>query len=449
MSRIAGFLKKAADYIRHGIWQKADDEYDNRKHLWLARQLRIIIYTLKGVGQHGTFVRSAALTFYTVMSIVPILALAFGVIKGFGLDERLVTLLLERFPALYQLAGFASGVLDRTEGGVVALTGFVVLIWAAVRVFVNVEDSFNNVWEVKKPRSFGRKVSAYAAVIFILPLAWVLISASIAYIQSIFSQYRYLPGGLLYTLASLGVIWLIFVAMYKMIPNTKVKLRSAAMAGALAAVAFLVFQAIYVYIQSNVNAYNIIYGSFAALPLFLIWVQTSWIIIMTGAELSFAYQNIESYRQERDALSVSYDNRRKITVAVMLVIAKYFVDERPLPTSENIAKYLKLPIRIVRDVIAALESAGLIVAVLSEESDKVRRYLPAREVGRMTFYGVLEAVESTGTNVIKPGTEVWEMKSSDRILNELKEMASDSDMNTPLLTLLEDENGDNRKRKRS
>lgn len=446
--KIAAFIRKAVDFIRHGMWQD-DDEFGSRKSLWLTRQLRIIVYTIKSMGQHGTFIRAAALTFYTIMSLVPILALAFGVIKGFGLDERFSTYLLERFPALDQIADFASSVLDRTKGGIVALTGFVILIWAAVRVFVNVEDAFNNVWEIKKSRSLARKVSAYAAVIFLLPIIWVAISAVIAYIQGVFSQYKYLSGGILYSLAGLAVIWLIFTSMYKIIPNTKVKVKSAAIAGALAAVAFLVFQGIYVAIQNSVNAYNIIYGSFAAVPLFLIWLQTSWIIIMIGAELSFTYQNIDSYRQERDSALVSYDNRRKITVAVMLVIAKHFANDWGLPTSEEISKYLKLPIRIVRDVISDLEAANLIVAIRSEESDKVRRFLPAHEVSRMTFYGVLEATESTGTNVINPGSEIPEMEKANSILEEIKDRVSKSDANAPLLTLLEDENSNNWKWKRS
>lgn len=446
--KAAAFFKKTVHYFRHGMWQD-DDEFGSRKSLWLTRQLRIIVYTIKGMGQHATFIRASALTFYTIMSLVPILALAFGVIKGFGLDEQLGTYLVDRFPAFDQIADFASSVLDRTKGGIVALMGFVILIWAAVRVFSNVEDAFNNVWEVKKPRNLARKVSAYAAVIFMLPIAWVAISAIIVYIQNLLSQYRYIPGGILYSLASVVTIWLIFTAMYKIIPHTKVKVKSAMISGALAAVAFLAFQAIYVSIQSSVNAYNIIYGSFATVPLFLIWVQTSWIIILIGAELSFTYQNIESYRQERDSLLVSYDNRRKITVAVMLVIAKHFVNDWTLPTSEEISKYLKLPIRIVREVINDLENAGLVVSIRSEESDKVRRFLPAHEVSKMTFYGILKATEGHGMSIIRPTTEIPEMATANRMLDDIKEKVSQSDMNTPLLKLLEDENGDNWKWKRS
>lgn len=439
---MAGIIKRFIDYIKHGVWQKDNEEFNSRKSLWLTRQLRVIVYTIRGVGQHNTFIRASALTFYTIMSMVPILALAFGVIKGFGLDERLSLYLVDRFPQFDQLAEFAGSVLDRTKGGIVALTGFVILIWAAVRVFSNVEDAFNNIWEIKKSRSIGRKISAYAAMIFIIPVMWVIISAVVAYTQNIISQYRYLQGGVFYYIGSVIFVWLLFTAMYKIIPNTKVRFRNAANAAAIASVGFLVFQVIYVYIQNSVNAYNIIYGSFASIPLLLIWLQTSWIIILMGAEISFSLQNIDSYRQEMDSLKVNYDNRRKITVAVMIVIAKHFVSDSDLPTSEQIAKYLKLPLRIVRDVINDLENAGLIITIRNDESGKVRRFIPAHEVSRMTFYGVLETVESTGNNIIDDDTDVPEMNTVNRILNEIKEKVSQSETNVPLLTLLENEIGD-------
>ena len=435
---MAGFFKRISEYIKHGVWQKDDAEFDNRKSLWLTRQLRLIVYTIRGVGQHATFIRASALTFYTIMSIVPILALAFGVIKGFGLDVDLGGYLIDRFPEYERIAEFAGSVLDRTKGGIVALTGFVILIWAAVRVFSNVEDAFNNIWEVKKPRSLARKITAYAAVIFMLPIALVVISAIVAYIQNFFGQYKYLSGKVFYYLVPIAIMWLLFFAMYKIIPNTKVKARNAAKAALIASIGFLVFQAIYVYIQSSVNAYNVIYGSFAAIPLLLIWMQTSWIIILIGGELSFSFQNMDSYRQERDALLVSYDNRRKITVAVMLVIVKHFNDDSGLPTSEEIAKYLKLPLRIVRDVISNLEDAGLVVAIRTGQSDKVRRYIPAHDTSDMKFYGILQATEAVGTKITSR-TDVPEMHEVNAILDEIKERVSESDTNVLLSTLLKNE----------
>lgn len=336
----------------------------------------------------------------------------------------------------------ATNVLENTKGGVVALTGFVLLIWAAVRVFSNVEQAFNYIWEVRKARSLSRQITAYTATIFILPISMVVISVSVTYIQNFISQYAYITGKVFYYLVPLVVIWLIFFAIYKIIPNTKVKVSNAAKAALVASVGFMVFQLIYVYIQSSVNAYNVIYGSFAFIPLFLIWIQISWIIILIGAELSFAFQNIESYRQERDATSVSYDNRRKITVAVMLVIVKRFSNDHGLPTSEEIGKYLKMPLRLVRDVIGNLEDAGLIVSIRTGQSDKVRRYLPAHDTAQMSFYGILQATEAVGKH-ISTKSDVPEMVMVNKILDEIKTYVADSSWNVPLTTLLKNEETEN------
>lgn len=440
------WFRRVKDFFTAGIWQKEKDEYKSKHNWWLARQARLIIYTVQGINQHASFVRCAALTFYSIMAIVPVLALAFGIIKGFGLDNQLSEFLLERLPKYNEIAAslldVASGVLMRTKGGIVALTGLVLLIWAAVRVFVNIENAFNIVWEIKKSRSIGRKAGAYIAVIFLIPLLIVVVSGITSYLRDFILQNKYLPNTILFTAATLVGVWLIFTAMYIVIPNTKVKFRNAALAAFVASVAFLVFQGIYMYIQNGVTAYNIIYGSFAALPLFLIWVQTSWIIILLGAELSFSYQNIDRYAQEKDSLLVSYDNRRKITLAAMIFVIEHFTSEQGGVTSEMVAKRLKLPIRIVRDVLFDLETAGLIAAIKSGMSDKINVYIPARNVSTITFYGVLEAVESTGMQIDKT-SDSPELITASKILDTIKDCVSGSENDMPLIELIENESSNN------
>lgn len=445
-------LKRLTEYFKSGVWQKQDGDFKNRKSFWLTRQLRVLIYTVRGINRHGSFIRSAALTFYTVMSLVPIMALAFGVIKGFGLDEQLNAYLFDRYPHYSNLiegmTTFADGVLERTRGGVVAITGLVLLVWAAVRVFVNVEGAFNAIWEVKRQRSIARKASAYVGVIFVIPILWVGLSAIIMYVRNIIVQYTFLTNRFLYTVGSLVVIWGVFTLIYKAIPYTKVKWRYAMQAAGVASFAFIVFQAVYVYIQNGVSAYNIIYGSFAALPLFLLWVQISWQIVLLGAELSFSYQNIDSYLQERDAEDVSYDNRRKIMLASLLTVIKNFAQEKGGLTSEEVAKELKVPIRIVRDVLFDMDNAGLVMAAKSAESDKINIYLPAKDIHTITFYGALRAVEEYGVEIDERSDNL-ELDKIAEILDDIKDNVARSKENMPLMELLKDESNDTGKRERS
>ncbi len=441
------FIKKVIDFFTTGLWEKRD--YKDRRSLWLTRQVRVIAYTIKGVGRHGSIIRSAALTFYTIMSLVPIAALAFGAIKGFGLDEQLDAYLLEVFPRYQGLVkaaiDFADGVLQRTRGGVVAATGLIFLIWAAVRVFANIESAFNAIWEIKKQRSIARKASAYIIVIFVIPVLGVAISGVFSYVRNIIGQFDILPGKLFYALGSIAAIWLVFTLIYKLIPNTKVRLRYAATAGAIATVAFMVFQWIYVYIQNGVSSYNVIYGSFASIPLFLLWVQISWQILLFGAELSFSYQNIDSYVQELDAEALSYENRRTITVTVMLAVIENFLGEGGGVTSERLSKELKLPLRLMRDVLFDLERAGLVAAARSEKSDKVNVHLPAKDVNQITFYGVLQAVEENGTH-LTGHADSPELKRVAKILDRMEKLVAESELNMPLIELAGHESGHSGKR---
>ena len=264
------FFKKAKKFVGHDVWEKTEADFSSRKEWWFVRQARLILYTAQGVQHHNTVVRSAALTFFTLMSLVPMLALAFGIIKGFGLETALENYLFERFSEnsalIRYILNFANNVLVRTSGGLVAASGLVVLVWAAIRVFGNVENAFNTIWEVQKPRSLTRRASTYAAVIFVMPLLAVMLALVLSYIRTLIANYASIPYSVLYAIGSFAVLWLLFAGAYKIIPNTKVRFRHAAMAALIAAIAFSVFQLVYVTLQSGVSSYNIIYGSFAAVP---------------------------------------------------------------------------------------------------------------------------------------------------------------------------------------
>ena len=221
----------------------------------------------------------------------------------------------------------ADKALAAAQGGVVAFVGIVMLFWAVVRVFGSVEEAFNNIWEVKVSRSFTRQFTDYIAVVVITPILWVVGSTAGRYAGHLLGIDSF---GALYTLLSGAVsllgIWAMFSFIYVVVPNTRVRLGSAVMAGIVAGTLFLAFQWGYVWLQRYMTSYNAIYGSFAALPLFLIWVQWSWQILLFGGELAFAYQNISRFAEERESLRISYDHRRQVTLAVMLHVARIFRD---------------------------------------------------------------------------------------------------------------------------
>ena len=289
-------------YFTDTIFRRDASEWRNPVVRWLVQQYKLLFYTARGLQEHGTLVRSAALTFYTLMSLVPIAAVVFAVVKGFGLADGLVENLYALFPQnpeiVRYIVDFAENALGRTQGGVVAAVALVMLFWAVIRVFGSIESAFNNIWEVKVERGITRQWTDYIAVVMIVPVLWIVANAMTNYAERLLGFDDSWYFGLLSHLASMVVIWGMFTLLYLVIPNAKVRVGSALMAGIVAGTIFLLFQWGYVYLQRWMTSYNAIYGSFAALPLFLIWLQTSWEILLFGGELSFAYQNVERFDEE-------------------------------------------------------------------------------------------------------------------------------------------------------
>lgn len=426
------WIKKIVQYITKDIWVKKEHEYKSRHTRWAVRQFKVFIFTAQGIGQHSILVRSAALTFYTLMSLVPIAALVFSVMKGFGFEARLNEYLHEQFPQyrvlIDQVLTFANAMIQRTKGGVIASVGVVVLFWSVIKVFNYVESSFNSIWEVRRSRSLTRKFSDYTTVIVIAPILWVISSSIGIQIQQHLLHYTSTPivNVLLGTLSTL-VIWTMFTFVYLVMPNTKVKLRSALTAGIIAGTIFVLFQLAYVFIQSRLTNYNAIYGSFAAVPLFLIWLQTSWQIVLFGAELSFAYQNIQKFEFEKTAGDMSLEYRKKALLVIMHQIVRHFMAGGSAMSSEEIARNLNLPVRVVRDTVFALEKAGLIVPVVSPD-EKTGRYVPARDIHTIRVYDVIHRVETSGHAAFEP-EQSPEFETMDAIVQALNRAESDSPAN--------------------
>ncbi len=392
-------IKEMTVFFTDTVFRKK--EYDNSVVRWVANQYKLLFYTVQGLSVHGTMVRTAALTFYTLISLVPVAALAFAVVKGFGLADALVDNLYSVVPQIPEVidyvVAFAQKTLSRTQGGWVALFSLITLFWAVVRVFGSVEDAFNNIWEVKSTRSAARKYSDYIAVVVIAPLLWIAATSIGSYARQMFG----VEGSVLLTAASravsMVVVWLMFTFIYVIIPNTKVRFTAALMAGIVAGTGFLLFQWGYVYLQKWMTSYNAIYGSFAALPLFLLWMQISWQILLFGGELSFAYQNRKRFDEERESLLADYDCRRKLMVAVMKLVVRAFRDGRGAVPLAEIREELELPSRILSNILFTLVDAGMLNEIRRDGKEFEPEYAPARDISTLRVYDIFDAVDSRGS----------------------------------------------------
>jgi membrane protein len=398
-------------FIRVDIWRIRLDDLPFGKS-FLIKQLRMIVLAFRGYDEDRCMLRASSLTFYTLLSIVPVAAMFFGVAKGFGFERRLQQELFNRFPGqeevLNQVISFSNSLLEQTQGGLIAGIGVLVLFWSVLKVLGHIEMALNDIWGINESRSWGRKFSDYLSIMLISPIL-VLMSGSVTvFIRTqiteitqrvellgvinplIFFLLRFTP----YVL-----IWALFTILYIIMPNTKVNFKAGLLGGVVAGTLYQIAQWGYISFQIGAAKYNAIYGSFAALPLFLMWLQISWWIVLFGAELSFANQNVHTYEYEPDCLKVSPGFKKLVALQIAhLLIKKFENGDRPL-TDSQISAQLEMPIRLVHNILFDLVESGL-VSEIKSQGDKEFAYQPARDINNLTIQYVLEALDRKGTDDI-------------------------------------------------
>lgn len=411
-------FRKIIKFITEDIWALRLRDH-NPVTAFFLRQLRVLLMAFRGFRMNRIQLRASALTYYTTLSVVPIVAMIFGVAKGFGFQSRLEAEIREKFAGrqemhevLDYIITFAQNMLSHINGGFIAGVGVVLLFWSVMSVLGNIERSFNAIWRIKKSRPFVRKFSDYLSMMLIAPILLFLSSSITVYISEYvthsasFLQYLGPLVKIMVKLIPYTLIFLLFTLLYVVMPNTKVSFKNGLYAGLIAGTIFQLTQWAYIHFQVGISKYGAIYGSFAALPLFLLWLQLSWLIVLFGAEISFAYQNIGQYELDSE-VNINPQNKRLLTFLIIHLIVKRFSDGQVPLASEEIGNELSIPIRLVRDILFDLTESGLILET-STESPKVRAYVPALDIGKLTVSYVIEQLETRGDDMpITEETEVF------------------------------------------
>ena len=364
--------QKVIKFLTRDIWRIRLETISGAKS-FLIKHLRMGLLALRGFVEDRCQLQASALTFYSLLSIVPVVAMAFGIAKGFGFENVLEKQLIEKMPGqeevITQVIDFARAMLENTRGGLIAGIGIALLFWTVIKVLGTIENSFNAIWGVKKARSIARKFSDYLAIMVICPLLFIMSSSLTVAISSQVTRIvekisllgpvsHLIVGTLRFT--PYVVIWIVFTFVYMIMPNTKVKFSSGLIAGIIAGTIYQFIQWIYITFQIGVSRFNAIYGSFAALPMFLVWLQLSWRIVLFGAEISFSHQNVETYEFEPDSLNISYSFKKLLTLRLMHLLVKDFFQAEKPPNDRQIAHLLDMPVRLVRQILFELVNAGLV-----------------------------------------------------------------------------------------
>lgn len=405
MNRLAKMYVRIAEFIKYcvsGVW---DDHRTSMK----VRIIKTINLSVNSFLDRGLQIKSMALTYSTVLAIVPAVALLVAIGRGFGLQKTLQDELFYLFPAQHQALdtalGFVDSYLNSATSGVFVGVGIVVLLWTLVSLLSSIEDAFNDIWDVKRSRSLYRKITDYIAICMMIPVLMICQSGVSIFMSTTIQEHLNLPFlspiiNFSLELAPLILSWLAFSLSFMLIPNFKVYFKYSAIAGAISAIAFQILQFLFVNGQIYVSKYNAIYGSFAFLPLLLIWLQLSWLLLLSGCVLTYSLQNIFTFNYIGDSRLVSNNAWHSVALIVVAVIAKRFAKgKKPLTMFELASKY-NLPIRVVGNIIDILDHANLIYFVKTDEDEF--GISPVMEIENFTIGDFFRRFDATGNNEIMP-----------------------------------------------
>ena len=413
-------IKKAFKFLKQDIWRIRAREAKGFRGKCI-RLLRIFLLSFSQFSSDLCSLRASALTFFSLLSIVPVLAMSFGIAKGFGMDKLLREKLIENMQGQQEIfnriINFAETMLENTKGGLVAGVGVALLLWSVIQVLGNIESSFNDIWGIKKQRTLGRKFTDYLSLMLIAPVLYIAATSATVFAASqvtlITQKIAFL--GALAPLILMGVKLVTFLLfgglltyLYIAMPNGKIQFKSALLGVIVAGILYQVVQWFYIRFQVGVSSAGAIYGSFAALPLFLIWLQMSWRIVLYGAELAFSHQNEQTFEFEQDCLSANYEVRKLLSLRIAQICVARFTAGLPALSAEEIAAQLEMPVRLARDLIFHLTEANILTTAQGT-SERDRLYQPARDIGDMTVLFVIERMEKAGTSDV-PVAETPELE---------------------------------------
>ena len=427
-----GKIKRANDII----WNTSISDISRGKS-FLIRQLRIIVLAARGFMNDRVQLRASALTLYTMLSIIPFVAIAFGIAKGFGLDQRLQELLIKEFQTqpevLTWILNQAGNAIQDTRGGYIAGVGLIILIWSVMSLLDQIESSFNHIWQIQVSRPWLRKFTDYLAIMLVAPIVLTLSSSITVFVTTeLYSTTASLDFikpivGFFIKLAPYLLTWIGLTILFIIMPNTKVKFMPAVVSAIITGTILQLLQWLYIDLQFGISKLSALYGSFAAIPLFIIWVQSSWIILLLGAELTFANQNLTRYEIEYESLKVSHHQRKALTLVIMKTIVNNFTTGEKAVSSESLSKRLKIPVRLVLDILQDLTDSRL-VSMIHEDEHEERLYQPAMDVSKLSVSYILNKLDRKGSDQ-QVFLESAEYNAMTAMLEDFEKMIDGSESN--------------------
>ena len=421
LTRLTAKARDIINYCWTGVWKETRDTNG-------IRALKVANLSVRCFFDRDLQAKSMALTYSTVLAIVPAFALLFAIGRGFGFQNLLEDELYKSFPAQKQGIEFAlkfvDSYLSEASQGIFVGVGIIFLLWTLISLLSNIESVFNNIWDVKHDRSFYKKVVDYIAICLMVPVLMICSSGLSIFMSATVQDnmhFAFLTPFVNIALEAspLVLAWLAFSLSFFLIPNTKVNFKYAAISGAVCAIIFQIIQLLFVNGQLYVSKYNAIYGSFAFLPLLLIWLQLSWLILLFGCVLAYSLQNVLSYNFLGNLSRMSENYSRKVTIVLAAAIVSRFRKGKTPLTRTQLGFYYAIPIKVDKNICEQLYRAGMINYVMLPD-DKIG-IAPASETDTISVGELLQRLDAVGLHDFIPRFSIIYRPILDRIDTWLSE----------------------------
>jgi membrane protein len=398
---MAELIKKVNEFLTKDLWH-LDTGSLNKFKAWLVYLLKLIYATVKGFTENELTLRAMSLVYTTLLSIVPLLAFSVSILKAFGIvDNQLEPFLINFMEPLgekgVEITGQIIGFIENINFGVLGIIGLVMLIYTSISLIMKIEDSLNHIWKVKKGRSLVRRFSDYITILLIGPVlmfAAIGLTASFesnAIVQKVLAIQ---PLGTLVLLSAKLIpylfVFLVFTFIYAVIPNTKVKIKSAFIGGAIAGIAWQTTGWVFAFSVAKSTKYAAIYSSLAVLILFMIWLYINWLILLIGAQIAYCHQNLKTLDLGRTIFQLSSKVKEKMAFLVMYLIGYNFYHNEEKWTLDSLVNYLGLPQESVDTTLSELKDKNLILEV----GDDPTFYLPAKDIEVITLAEIIDAART-------------------------------------------------------
>ncbi len=418
MRRLKGYYHDLVEFLDKGVWLNPPDAHRLRV---LAYQVgRILLLTLRGLQNQVILLRAAALSISTLLAVGPFLALAFIVLKGLDVHTQLEHALIHYLTAGQEdLSQRIIDYISNTDFSALGAIGTAVLVYAVIMMLSNVEQTLNKIWGITRSRNIFRKITNYTTVLIFGPLFIAVSTAMLASFSSTtvvqaLTQYSLFERFfvLFKTIIPHVGLWIGLTAMYVLLPNTRVRFVPALIAAIICGSAWETAFSVYTEFNIGLTRYNKIYGTFAALPVFIIWLYISWIIVLLGAQLAYAIQNVKTHQQDVKADDYGYDQVEQMAVAVMVSICERFTRCLPQMTAEQMSNTLSIPLRLIDEIATRLCEGGLLVEIYGDET----LYYPTINPSDISVLDIFRVMRRSKETVWRVGE-----KSYNKIFSELME----------------------------